>query len=221
MQRFCAYHSSRILLDPEENERTAFGPAFHPERLAEPNKLQHPARVFVVNMGDLMGSWVPQDWIEQVIEVVRSCPRHTFQFLTKNPKRYMKFAWPENAWLGATATDQKSWDHAVYFLKYLSHRPRVLPIRFVSVEPLLTRIYPHTLKYLDWLIIGAMTGPGAAPHRPERAWVEELMDKARGAGVPVFLKSNLKSVMPEIAADPAKYQKYPDLHPVSNGGCKP
>jgi protein gp37 len=48
------------------------------------------------------------------------------------------------------------------------------------------------LPRLDWLIIGAMTGPGSRAHQPKPEWVQGLIDQARVAGVPLFLKDNLK-----------------------------
>jgi len=53
---------------------------------------------------------------------------------------------------------------------------------------------------LDWIIIGAQTGPGAKPPKPE--WVQDIIDQCRAAGVPVFLKDNLKW--------PVKIQEWPE-----------
>lgn len=44
-------------------------------------------------------------------------------------------------------------------------------------------------KPIDWVIIGAQTGPGAKPPKPE--WVQSIIDQCRSVGVPVFLKDNL------------------------------
>lgn len=53
---------------------------------------------------------------------------------------------------------------------------------------------------LDWVIIGAQTGPGAKPPKPE--WVQDIIDQCGAAGVPVFLKDNLKW--------PVKIQEWPE-----------
>ena len=45
-------------------------------------------------------------------------------------------------------------------------------------------------RCLKWLIIGAQTGPGAVAPNPE--WITGAIDQARGAGVPVFVKDNVK-----------------------------
>ena len=43
---------------------------------------------------------------------------------------------------------------------------------------------------VHWVIVGAQTGPGARP--PDPAWVRDLVDQCRTAGVPVFAKDNLR-----------------------------
>jgi protein gp37 len=54
------------------------------------------------------------------------------------------------------------------------------------------RATSYTSERLNWLIIGALTGPGAKAHQPKPEWAQSLIDQARAAGVPVFLKDNLK-----------------------------
>lgn len=62
------------------------------------------ALVFVSDMGDLWGDWVPPEWIEKVLVAIRRSPETTFLMLTKNPSRYHEFLniMPPNVILGAT-----------------------------------------------------------------------------------------------------------------------
>lgn len=62
------------------------------------------------------------------------------------------------------------------------------PIKFVSFEPLLREVIPD-LTGVDWVIIGAMTGPKAVA--PKKEWVQTIIDRTRKEGIPLFLKSNL------------------------------
>jgi len=72
-------------------------PKFHPERLSAPANTKPPKpsapigerNVFVCSMADLFGEWVPQEWIDAVLEAVRAAPLWNFLFLTKNPARLM------------------------------------------------------------------------------------------------------------------------------------
>ncbi|MEM1586948.1 MAG: DUF5131 family protein [Candidatus Bathyarchaeia archaeon] len=56
-------------------------------------------------------SWVPRDWIERVLRVVRSKPRTRFLFLTKNPARYHEFIgnFSDNVVLGATIESNRDY----------------------------------------------------------------------------------------------------------------
>jgi len=90
-----------------------FKPRFHPERLGEPLKIKKPSVIFVSDMGDLFGDWVPEKCITEVLGVVGECPQHTFLFLTKNPKRYKRFNFPKNAWLGTSVENQAAADERI------------------------------------------------------------------------------------------------------------
>ena len=68
---------------------------------------------------------------------------------------------------------------------------------FVSMEPLLQPfegVGAQAVKKVGWCIIGSMTGPGSKAHQPKREWVESIVTDAKTAGVPVFMKDNLKGV---------------------------
>lgn len=162
----------------------SFEPTLHEERLDEPARLKRPSRIFVCSVSDLFGPWVPDEWINTVMMAAAEAPQHTYQYLTKHPGALYAWAFGPNDWVGATATDQESMDNALRQLPQASSG-----VRFVSAEPLLGPITAD-LSGLDWLIIGAMTGPGATP--PEREWVTGLLDQADRAGVPVWLKENLQ-----------------------------
>lgn len=57
--------------------------------------------VFVNDMNDLFGDWVPASLIEPVVQYANNSPAQ-FLFLTKNPKRYKVFTFGSNCVLGAT-----------------------------------------------------------------------------------------------------------------------
>ncbi|NIQ96022.1 MAG: DUF5131 family protein [Desulfuromonadales bacterium] len=162
----------------------SFEPLYHLRRLDQPTKRREPAKIFVCSMADLFGDWIPQVYIRSVLEVVRNCPHHTFQFLTKNPARLQEFKpWPANCWVGATTDTEERFEEAITLLAQVE-----APVRFISAEPLLfnpTRMS----KVVDWVIIGAMTGPRATPVDAEA--VERLTLLSRRLGIPVFHKNNL------------------------------
>ena len=82
-----------------------------PDRLAEPLARKKPTVYFVNSMSDLFHRGVDDAYIAQVFDVIRRCPHHTFQVLTKRADR---MAWffrgrevPSNAWLGVSVEDRK------------------------------------------------------------------------------------------------------------------
>lgn len=166
--------------------RDPFAPRYRPSRIWEPRKLQKPSKIFVCDMADLFGDWVPR-WVQQhVINNAIARPQHTFQFLTKWPQNLARFnPWPPNAWVGATATDSDEAFHAAQHLANVD-----APVRFMSLEPLLGHIDTGALLGLEWVIVGAETGPGARP--PAARWIEQIVHFAVQRRLPIFLKNNLE-----------------------------
>lgn len=60
--------------------------------------------IFVSDMGDMFGDFIPDQWIKQVLDYIRQFSEADFLFMTKNPKRYLTLSpiMPKNAILGAT-----------------------------------------------------------------------------------------------------------------------
>lgn len=73
------------------------------------------------------------------------------------------------------------------------------PVRyhtFLSVEPLLEPLNAGLGSFgaAEWIIVGAMTGPGSENHQPRREWVENIVEAASITHAPVFMKGNLAEV---------------------------
>lgn len=169
----------------------SFAPTFYPARLSEPAKVRKPSKIFVVSAGDLFGDWVPGEWVAQVMDVVRANPRHTFQFLTKNPKALAWLnPWPANAWVGVSVTRWSDMERALAWLTNVE-----APVRFVSAEPLMGPLFgmAEDLDWgaIQWLILGAMTGPGAEDEEPPVWWGEQAVEAARARGIAVWVKDSL------------------------------
>ena len=169
---------------PGCNPDDPFSPRFWPDRLDEPFRVKTPSKIFVSSMGELFDPLVPWSWTEEVLATAGEAHWHTPQFLTKQPSRAAKFTFPTNAWVGVTVEDE-----GVIPQVRLARLANVkAPVRFVSFEPLMGPVI-HIPSWVNWVIIGAMTGPGAIKPKPE--WVQALIDTADAIGIPVFLKDNL------------------------------
>ncbi|MBY9002149.1 MAG: DUF5131 family protein [Candidatus Heimdallarchaeota archaeon] len=101
----CSYCWARPMAETKLSHMDKYKDGFQP-RLAE-SELKKKFRrqyVFVSDMGDLFGEWVPKEWIIHVLKAIRNSPSSYFLFLTKNPQRYFEFldVFPKNLVLGAT-----------------------------------------------------------------------------------------------------------------------
>jgi len=154
-----------------------------------------PRGIFICDMSDLFGIGIPEAWTRKVMDIIKDRPQHRFYLLTKQPQNLPQWSpYPENCWVGVTATNAKMAEEAGFWLWEVKAK-----VKFVSFEPLLERIPVHFADYIsedvegiNWVIIGAQTKPTVYP-RIE--WVQEIVEAADKAGIPVFLKDNLKPLL--------------------------
>jgi len=179
-----------------------FYPRFWPERLKEPYLVKKPRGIFTVDMGELFGDWIPQEWQDNIFHVIQKNPQHRFYLLTKQPQNLSKFSpFPENCWVGVTATDIEMADAALNILVYKVDAT----IKYLSFEPLLGSIGNSLDGFLgsnggvNWVIIGAQTKPYKPPIIE---WVEEIVQACDKTGIPVFLKDNLRPLLEEDGLNP-------------------
>ena len=155
-----------------------FYPRFWAERLKEPYQIKKPVGIFLDDMSDWMGSYWPEEWTRQELQMIRDNPRHRIYTLTKQSQNLIKFPGgnitnthqgyrkpqplPDNCWVGVTATDTAMFVEAMDCLVQVEAK-----VKYLSLEPLLEwHIEPDILygdfkaQQLDWLIIGAMTCSG-------------------------------------------------------------
>lgn len=156
-----------------------------PDRLGEPLRRKKPTIYFVNSMSDLFHKGVPDSYIEQVFDVIRRCPQHTFQVLTKRADRLAVFfkqrVVSPNAWIGVSVEDVKYGVPRIDCLRRVNAR-----IRFLSVEPLLDDIGSLDLTDIHWVIVGGESGPKARPMKLE--WVESIRQQCEEQDVQFFFK---------------------------------
>ncbi len=183
-----------------ESFANPFHPRFWPEKLLE-LRTRKPRQqtftkskgIFPCDMSDLFGIGVPEEWTRQVMDTIKSCPQHRFYLLTKQPQNLPQWSpFPANCWVGVTATSKSLLKEATIYLA----QDVEAKVKYISVEPLLdwpddgTKLQSYWLEgRINWLIIGAQT----KPYKPPKIeWVREIVEAADKAGIPVFLKDNLK-----------------------------
>ena len=132
-----------------------FGLAVHPGALDLPKRWRTPRTVFVNSMSDLWHARVSTEFIHRVFEVMVDTPQHTYQLLTKRPRRLVRMAsdlpWAQNIWVGVSVESQEQ----AWRIDELTKVPAA--VRFVSAEPLLGPLVLD-LDGTDWVIAGANRG---------------------------------------------------------------
>jgi protein gp37 len=133
-----------------------------PEAILRPLFWHKPALVFVNSMSDLFHEDVPFTFIDKVFAVMARAHQHTFQILTKRPKRMCDYLtakstrervfisghvlplcalaglpeWPlPNVWLGVSVENQEAADERI---PLLLQTPAA--VRWISAEPLLGEV---------------------------------------------------------------------------------
>ncbi len=166
----------------------SFEPTFHFGIFNTPMP-KAPARIGVCFTGDLFGAWANP--LTFIFERIKDHPEHQFFFLTKCPGNIKKWAkFPDNAWVGVTALNAEQVWLAVEALKGVDAKHK-----WLSLEPLQGDIFAPSWELnryftgIDWIVVGAQSHPTVLPWKE---WVWEIGDAAKKAGIPYWLKNNLK-----------------------------
>jgi protein gp37 len=155
-----------------------------PNRLDEPLKIKKPQKFFVNSMSDLFHENMPDEYLNQIFDIIKETPQHTYQILTKraeNMFEYFKYhEIPENVWIGVTV-ENSSYTFRIDILRKIN-----ATIKFVSFEPLIGSAGKINLKNIDWAIVGGESGNRARLIKPE--WVNEIYLQCKKQNVPFFFK---------------------------------
>jgi protein gp37 len=157
----------------------------HPDRLSLPLTWNKPSMIFLCSMSDFFHTEVPEGYILKIIEVIKRCPQHVFQILTKRPERMVEIdkiikKWPNNVWLGVTV-EAKEYVERIALLKEAHSK-----VRFLSCEPLLDDLGSINLNGIHWVIVGGESGPRARLMKKE--WVLSLRNHCLQERIPFFFK---------------------------------
>jgi len=233
---------------PENGYYDPFYPRFWEERIACQFSYYGKKKqgIFVCDMSDMFGTGIPDEWTRAILKLIDAYPQHRFYLLTKQPQNLIKWSpFPENCYVGVTATTRDMFSWACCYLADVKAK-----VKYISFEPLLTPIIldqeldmgsMHGIG-INWLIIGACTGTyddmaklcmkyaGLHPKRwgkrwtaqPPIEWVREIVEAADRAGIPVFLKDNLRPIASDIAlfANPTAVYPYGVLRQEMPKGVK-
>ena len=155
-----------------------------PHRLNEPLKIKKPQKFFVNSMSDLFHDDMPDEYLNQIFDVINQTPQHTYQILTKRVENmYIYFQnhnVPQNVWLGVTVENSK-YSYRIDILKKIN-----ATIKFISFEPLIDSAGKIDLTDIDWVIVGGESGYNGRPMKPE--CVNEIYLQCQEKNIPFFFK---------------------------------
>jgi protein gp37 len=188
-----------------------FAVTMHEDKLWQPAIWRITRRIFVCSMGDLFHEDITYEQQRKIYLHMLTAPQHDYIILTKRPERMAAFTeamekerdgtpvWGDsNFWIGVTAENQARADERIPILLDI---PAF--IHWVSFEPLLGPVdlnwnwlmskktvekSSEISAYLDWIVVGAETGPGA--RSMELGWALKLRSQARCSETPFFFKKN-------------------------------
>ncbi len=192
-----------------------------------PLKRRKPTTYFVNSMSDLFHESLPDEAIDRIFAVMALCPQHTFQILTKRAERMREYSerwsgeftfnykpWYEtsqlsrilpNVWLGVSvegdSQHQRIWDllKTPAALRFISYEPALEPLDLDKWEAICKtwRRGATIGTYLDWVIIGGESGPGARAFNVD--WARKVVWQCKEVGVPAFVKQ--LGALPVMDAD--------------------
>jgi protein gp37 len=145
-----------------------------------PLKLKEPSKIFTCSLTDFYHEGC-DSFRAEAFEIIRKCPQHIFQILTKRPERITEMTPNDilmsgNIWFGTSVGSPKGIQRIKDLLNVECRT------RFVSFEPLHERIDMNwdllDLMKIHWAIIGGESGneKGKYRYRPCKVeWMEELV----------------------------------------------
>lgn len=170
-----------------------------------PLRLTTPSKIFTSSLTDFFHEDIDM-YRAEAWEIIRQCPEHTFQILTKRPERIEAClpkdwgeGWP-NVWLGTSVGSQEGIHRAITLskidavVKFLSLEPLHGPIdlkeaKFYVGEPL--DEWFNVLPAFEWVIVGGESGNENGKYRYRECrleWIESIVKCCELDHIPVFVK---------------------------------
>jgi protein gp37 len=178
--------ANRLKAMSQEKYKNGFNLTLHPDVLNEPYSWKKGKMVFVNSMSDLFHKDVPIEFIQKVFNVIKDNPQHVFQVLTKRADllRYYDsegwLEWPHNLWMGVTVED-------ISVIKRIDLlRSTGARVKFLSCEPLLSKLPKINLTGIDWVIVGGESG--RTPRLIKEEWVINIKEQCQKADVAFYFK---------------------------------
>ncbi|WP_159467984.1 DUF5131 family protein [Dyadobacter sp. 3J3] len=179
-----------------------------------PLKLKDPSRIFTSSLTDFFHPEI-DSYRNEAWDIIRKCPQHTFQILTKRPERifnHLPEDWGDgwdNVWLGTSVGSQASVDR----IDILERVPA--KTKFASFEPLHGKITEGFRGALDWVIIGGESGNDSGKYRYRPCsveWIEYLVEAFSDTHSNMLLGADTKIFVKQLGTYLSKQLGLKDRH---------
>ena len=185
---YAARFTERFRGTPGHPFENGFDLTPRPEKLSQPLSWKRPRRIFVNSISDLFHKDVPLWFIDRVFETMEAADWHVYQVLTKRSslmrnylqRRYHPSTAPRHIWCGVSVEDRA----ATVRIQHLRAAP--VPVRFLSIEPLLGPVGNIELDGISWVIVGGESGPRARPMKEQ--WALQIRDLCERRDIAFFFK---------------------------------
>lgn len=198
----CVYCFARHLIKSQLGE--SFGKSFRP-KLNKPEftrQFNPGSSVFVTDLGDLFGYWVPKEWILEVLEYIKKFPETKFVLHTKNPSRFLEFDFFQtpNVYIGTTIETNRYYEHITKAPAPILRAQAMEKIpynkKYITISPLMDFDLDEMVSWIkkikpEGIEIGANVYEGV--NLPEPSWekVEALIYEVKKICPNVHEKSTL------------------------------
>ena len=197
-------------------------PVIREKELRAPLRMQKPSMIGLQLMGDLFHKQVEWPTIDKILLSCQIAQQHTHLILTKRIETaFYYFRSPvygpesqimhrsdflknNRIWVGVSVEDERSLEERGRVLKEIPAKKRFLSIEPMLEEMSLNEFDVHWESFIDWIIIGAETGPGARVMRLQ--WLYKIVAECIKARVPVFVKAISQNGRPF-----SEFKKYPSF----------
>ena len=165
-------------------------------------KLGEDKIIFIGSSTDMWTDYIPQHWIDRILDYIKDYPKNTYLFQTKNPKGFKGWKFYNNDILCITletnrpitkiSNAPKPYDRAIEFMR-IDH-----PRKMVTIEPIMDFDLKPLVQMVRWINpilvnIGADSGGNNLPE-PSKAKIGKLIKELSGY-TKVNIKPNLKRLL--------------------------
>jgi protein gp37 len=154
-----------------------------------------PPRVFCASLADVaeVHPSITTEWRQDLYNLIIKTYNMDWLLLTKRPENLyllnnpedpeLNYRFPTNVWLGTTTETQR---------RYKERMPELMkyetPVRFISCEPMFTKITLDPNMLPDWVIIGGESGHLKDCRKLDLNHVRDLIEQCDKYNIKVFVK---------------------------------